>query len=126
MKSNMKKVAAAVIGAVAMVGSISSANAEGNYLNLQLGISDIAGYSSGSALIGTLGIPMPEMNPWFSIEGEFTKALGKPEFRWGTAYAEIDYWTLGGYGVIGYPVNDQLTLRGRLGLVYNLIVNLIS
>lgn len=122
MKGNIRKTATALVGAMAMAGAISSANAA-EYASLQLGMSDVTGLNNGSALIGTLGIPMPHVGPHFSFEGEFTKALGKPEVSYVDWFGdristEVDYWTLGGYGVLAIPLNNQFSLRGRIGLLY--------
>lgn len=125
MKSNMNKVAAAIIGAVAMAGVATTAQAA-NYASVQLGMADVSGMDSGTAIIGTLGMPMPEVHKNFAFEAEITKALSKPKhtesFSFGgqnyTIKAEADYFTLAGYGVMTFPINPQVDLRGRIGLLY--------
>lgn len=124
MKSNMKKVVAAAVGAVAMMGAVSSANAAG-YAGVQLGMVDASGLDAGTSIIGTYGVPMPEVNEYFSIEGEISKVLGKPEhsetFFGNTYTTELDYWTIAGYAALAYPLNDKFSIRGKIGLLYESI-----
>jgi len=86
----------------------------GDYMNLQLGISDVDGFSNGLAAIGTFGRPVPNVHENFSVEGEFTTTIIDPD-RPGI---EVSYFTLGAYGVYSHPLNQYAKLRGRAGMVY--------
>lgn len=90
----------------------------GDYMNLQLGISDVDGYDEGFAAIGTLGRPVPSVHKNFSLEGEFTTTIVDPDTVVAGTGVEVSYFTLGAYGVYTHPVNNYLNLRGRAGLVY--------
>lgn len=121
MNTNKNKIAAAIIGAIAMAGVATSAQA-GQYASVQLGMSDVTDLDAGSVVIGTFGMPMAAVHEYFSVEGEVTKALGKPSKDFGGGWeVEADYWTIAGYGVLAYPVSDAFTVRGRVGVLYESI-----
>lgn len=86
----------------------------GDYLNLQIGISDVDGFDSGLTAIGTFGRLVPDVNENFSVEGEFTTTLVDPD----APNVDISYFTLGIYGVYSLPLNPYANLRGRAGLLY--------
>lgn len=108
-----KKLTAAVVGAMALMGAATSAHAaSGNYASVQMAIADVDWFSDGLTLVGTYGIPLA---PNFAFEAELTKSLDNPDHRDGW---ELDYWTIGGYGVASIPLSREFSLRGRLGLIY--------
>lgn len=90
----------------------------GDYLNLQLGISDVDGFSDGLAAIGTFGRPVPNVHENFSVEGEVTTTIVDPDTVVSGNTVEVSYFTLGAYGVYTLPLNPYTSLRGRAGLVY--------
>lgn len=87
----------------------------GDYVNLQLGISDVDGFSNGLAVIGTIGRPVPNVHENFSVEGEFSATILSPD----TPTVDASYFTLGAYGVYSYPLDQYTALRGRAGMVYS-------
>ena len=90
----------------------------GDYMNLQLGISDVDGFSEGIAAIATLGRPMPHVHKNFSVEGEFTTTIVDPDTTVLGTDIDVSYFTLGGYGVYTHSIDPYTALRGRAGLVY--------
>lgn len=105
--------------AVAMLAMTSASQAEpGDYLNLQLGISDVDGFDEGLVAIGTFGRPVPNVHKNFSVEGEITTTIADPDTTIAGTAVEVSYFTLGGYGVYSHPVGQYMTLRGRAGLIY--------
>lgn len=90
----------------------------GDYMNLQLGISDVDGFSEGIAAIATLGRPVPDVHENFSVEGEFTTTIVDPDTTIAGTDIDVSYFTLGAYGVYSHPLDPYTTLRGRAGLVY--------
>jgi len=59
----------------------------------------------------------------FSAEAEFSKSLTTPAGSSAsgggtTIKSETSYWSLGAYGAYTYPVNDEISVKGRVGLVY--------
>jgi len=122
-----------VAGALVAAGVAMTAPANaGQYVNAQLGVSEIGSYSTaygsyswdnGLALIGTYGIELPSVHKYFAVEGEISKSIVNPESNnyWGGlgSHAEYDYWTAGGYAVFSIPVHERINIRARAGLVYN-------
>ncbi|TDX96892.1 porin family protein [Thiohalophilus thiocyanatoxydans] len=105
-----------LLTAAGLLAMSSASYAEsGDYINLQLGISDVDGFSNGLAVIGTFGRPVPRVHENFSIEGEFTATILDPD-RPGI---DVSYFTMGAYGVYSYPLDQYATLRGRAGMVYS-------
>ncbi|MDZ7661307.1 outer membrane beta-barrel protein [Thiohalophilus sp.] len=90
----------------------------GDYMNLQLGISDVDGFSNGLAAIGTFGRPVPNVHENFSVEGEFTTTIADPDATIAGNSVEVSYFTLGAYGVYSLPLNQYAKLRGRAGMIY--------
>ncbi|MFP3875019.1 MAG: porin family protein [Thiohalophilus sp.] len=90
----------------------------GDYMNLQLGISDVDGYDEGLAAIGTFGRPAPNVHENFSVEGEFTTTIADPDATIAGNSVEVSYFTLGAYGVFSVPLNQYANLRGRAGMIY--------
>jgi len=54
----------------------------------------------------------------FSAEAEISKSITSPSYSIGSTSIDISYWSLGGYGAYTHPINDEITVKGRLGLVY--------
>lgn len=88
----------------------------------QLAISDVSGLDTGLAMVLTGIFPVPEVHPEFTVEGEFTTTISNPENSqttpFGTISEELSYYTLAGYGVFNHPVTPTITLKGRVGLLY--------
>ena len=111
----MMKLSNKLVGSALLVLLSNNAMAEsGDYVNAQLAIADVDGFSDGLAVVASYGIPMRDVHKNFSVEGEFTFTLIDPD-RPGI---EVSYFTLAGYGVYTHPVDDNFKLRGRLGLLY--------
>ncbi len=91
---------------------------DGNYMNLQLGISDVDGFDTGFVAIGTYGMHLPKVHENFSVEGEITNTIDDPNTTVGGTSVDISYYTLGAYAVYAFPVSDSIKLRGRAGLLY--------
>lgn len=96
-----------------------------DYATAQVAISDVnSAFDNGLSLVLTGGKDLMKSRTGmgFSIEGEFTKSIVNPEYdyRWSTwnDTLEIDYYTLGGYGVVSFPLTPQFALRGKAGLLY--------
>ena len=114
----MKKTSSLMF-ALAFLGFSATASAEpGDYVNAQLAIADVDGFSDGTAIVATYGIPMPHIDKHFSTEAEFTTTLTDPDTSVAGINVDASYFTLAGYAVYTYPVNEKFDLRGRAGLLY--------
>ena len=92
--------------------------AGGDSVSAQLVMPDVTGFSGGMGIALGYEMPMPQVNPNFSVEGEFTTTISDPDdsaagFTW-----DISYYTLAAYAKYTHPVNQQLDLYGRIGLLY--------
>lgn len=90
------------------------------YVTAQYAMPDVTGFSGGSAVVLTYGMPQEYEVPNGNIafEAELSTTLSSPDVSsfWGTL--EVSYLTLAGYAVYNYPVNEEITLRARGGLLY--------
>lgn len=112
-------VAACAVSAPALAAPSKSAASSAQYLGAQLAIADVSGaFDSGIAFVGTFGMPLPQVNPNVAFEAELTKSIANPEYNWGGSTLELDYYTLGGYGVYNIPASEQINFRVRVGLAY--------
>jgi len=88
----------------------------------QLAISNVSGLNDGMALVLTGIFPMPDVHPEFTVEGEFTTTINKPDNSQSTPFGkfteELSYYTLAGYGVWNHKATPTVTLKGRIGLLY--------
>jgi len=94
------------------------AQAAGETFNAQLVIPDVAGFSGGLGLALGYEMPIPQVAPNLSIEGEFTTTISDPDHSAGPFKSEVSYYTLAGYAKYNLPLTPQLDLFGRLGLLY--------
>ena len=93
--------------------------ANGDSLNAQLVMPDVSGFSGGLAVALGYEMPLTQVDPNFSVEGEFTTTISDPDDSVGLATWDISYYTLAGYAKYSLPVSPQLDLYGRLGLLYD-------
>jgi len=60
-----------------------------------------------------------------ALEFEGSTSVVKPEWKFGDAKSEVDFWSLGLYGVYIWKINN-LCIKPRIGLVYENIKSTIS
>ncbi len=102
----------AAVAAIAL--PLQFAQAEDATFNAQIVLPSVTGFSGGMGVALGYEMPMPDVNPNFSIEGEFTKSLSSPD----NSGFEISYYTLAGYAKYSHPINAKLDVFGRVGLLY--------
>jgi len=114
----MKKqlMAMAVAAALATTGAAQAAG--GTYFGAQLGVADVSGFDEGMMLAATLGVPADQMVPNLAFEAELGMTVVDPDRNVIGGTAELSYWYLGGFAVYNLPLNNNLKLRGKLGLGY--------
>ncbi|MFO7594109.1 MAG: outer membrane beta-barrel protein [Pseudomonadota bacterium] len=88
------------------------------YAKAQLAISDVDGFGNGLALVGTYGMKLPQVHQNFSVEGELTTTIVNPDTSVFGHSLEASYYSLGAYAVYTHPINQQVELYGRGGLLY--------
>lgn len=110
----------ALAAACLVFGASSLATAaESKYFHVQGAIADVDGFSdTGIAVIGTLGVPLPGVSPYFAVEGEAAFSLVDPSHKVAGIDIDASYFSLGGFAALNYPIDDAWTVRGRVGLVY--------
>lgn len=102
------------------LGTSSAAMPTSEYVNVQLAIADVGGgFDTGVTLVGTFGMPLPDLHPNVAFEAEVTKSLIKPEYNWFGNKMEVDYYSLAGYGVYNIRGSDKVNFRVRAGLAYD-------
>jgi hypothetical protein len=71
-----------------------------------------------------------EFMPNMSIEGEFNYRISGGDWDYNypgiTSTFEWDLWTLAGYFVYRYPLNESLYLKGKAGLLYESVTAEVS
>ena len=109
--------------AAAIALPLQFAQAEDATVNAQLVLPDVDQMSGGMGIAIGYEVPMPDVNPNFSVEGEFTTTISSPdrsESVFGTTITgEVSYFTLAAYAKYNHPVNEQLDVFGRAGLLYS-------
>lgn len=103
-----------IAAAAAIALPLQFAQAQDATLNAQLVIPDVDGFDGGTSIAIGYEMPMPDVDPNFSIEGELTKSLSSPE----VAGFEYSYFSLSGYGKYTHEVDTKFSLYGRAGLTY--------
>jgi len=90
----------------------------------------ISGQDSGYAIEGMVGKKMDKVMENFRVEGVVNYTVVPPKWTFNTytfsgfslVPMTIDYKTsvlqLGGFGVYEYPVNKEISVRGKAGLAY--------
>ncbi len=112
-----------VMAAVAAIAlPLQFAQAEDATVNAQIVLPSVTGYSGGMGVALGYEMPMPDVNPNFSIEGEFTTTISSPDDSASaggvTVTSELSYYTLAAYAKYNHPVNEKVDLFGRVGLLY--------
>ncbi len=107
-----------IAAAAAVALPLQFAQAAEPTVNAQLVIPDVDGFSGGMGIALGYEMPMPDVNPNFSVEGEFTTTISNPDTDMFGATVEISYYTLSGYAKYNHPINEQLDVYGRAGLRY--------
>lgn len=116
--------------AAAMALPLQFAQAQDAAVNAQIVLPSITGYSGGMGVAVGYEAPMPQVDPNFSVEGEFTKSISNADDSYsdffGTYKVEIDYYTLAAYAKYTMPVNPKMGLYGRAGLLYEKVEAKVS
>lgn len=124
LKSKLKS----TLAATALLASTSASAVEGSYFGAQGGFSNISGFDSGIAFIGTFGMPLASLLPNLqlpeqaknnlAVEAEVTSNILIP-----ASFGSLDATatTFGAYGVYSLPVTPELSIRGRAGLLLALV-----
>ena len=116
--------------AAAIALPLQFAQAEDATVNAQLVIPSVDGMSGGMGIALGYEMPMPDVNPNFSVEGEFTTTISSPDDSYsdafGTLTLEASYYTLAAYAKYNHPVNEQLDVFGRVGLLYESVEAKVS
>ncbi len=121
-----------VMAAVAAIAlPLQFAQAEDATVNAQIVLPSVTGASGGMGIALGYEMPMPDVNPNFSFEGEFTTSISSPSDSESASYSdpflgtvtakaenELSYYTLAAYAKYTHPVNPKLDLYGRVGLLY--------
>ncbi len=104
-----------VMAAVAAIAlPLQFAQAAEPAVNAQLVIPDVDAFDGGMSIAVGYEMPVPDVNPNFSVEGELTKSLSSPE----VGGLDYSYFSLSGYGKYTHQVNPAVDLYGRVGLTY--------
>jgi len=110
MKSRFKPLAAAALLATSPLAFAQQAPMD--YVSAQFALGMIEDLDDPFTLVLTAGKQLPNVVRGFAVEAEFTDSINAAEER----DVSLSYWTLGGYGVMSFPLNDRLTARARAGL----------
>ncbi len=100
--------------AAAIALPLQFAQAEDATVNAQIVLPSVSGFSGGTGIALGYEMPMPDVTPNFSIEGELTKSISSPA----ASGFEYSYYTLAAYAKYSHPVNAKLEVFGRAGLLY--------
>lgn len=102
-----------------LAGAVQAQGTQGaQYANVQLAVANVDGFSDGAALVGTYGVYLPQVNPNFSVEGEFTTTVSNPNTDAFGNKLEVSYYTLAAYAVYTQPLTPSLSVYGRAGMLY--------
>lgn len=105
--------------AIACAGSSAMAQ-NGDYMNGQLAIANIDGLSDGLSVVATYGRPMPTVHKYFALEGEVSASVSDPDTNHPVfGNISVSYYSIAGYGVLTYPLDNKINLRGKAGLLYS-------
>ena len=96
---------------------------EDTYINAQLSLPSVSGFSGGLGVVAAYGMPMSKLIPAapqnINFEAEFTSTLlSKPSVNVLGTKLEANVTTFAGYGVFNHQVAPEVTLRARAGLLY--------
>ena len=107
-----------IAAAAAIALPLQFAQAQDATVNAQLVIPSVDGFSGGMGLALGYEAPMPDVNPNFSVEGEFTTTISSPDTTIFGTTIELSYYTLAAYAKYNHEVNPGLDIYGRAGLIY--------
>ncbi len=121
----MKKIITALLVSLAMFSQIR-AESYVDYVSIGLAIQTLQNINNetfddvplededGMAVVITAGKSIYDD---ISLEFEGSASVTSPEWKLGTATAEVDFWSLGFYGAYIWKLNN-LSIKPRIGLVY--------
>lgn len=116
----MKKIFLFVLIAVFSFVGVTSAEQGERYVGVKTGLMMID--ESGVDDIIPLGIvygqSLEQIFPNLWVEGEFNYGLTGGDLDAGPLSGEVSVWSLAGYAVYRYPLNDAVYLKGKAGLLY--------
>jgi hypothetical protein len=110
MKFPIKPLIAAGLLAASPLAAAQQAPVD--YVNAQLALGLVEDLDDPFALVLTAGKRLPNVAQNFAVEVEFTDTINAAEERG----VSLSYWTLGGYAVMSFPLDDRLSGRVRGGL----------
>lgn len=125
MKSKSKIYQLGFAVALTLTAGLASAEQD-TYINAQIGLPSVAGFSGGLAMIATYGMPMKKLMPSLDesksgkvgFEAEFTTSLlSNPSWSLFNTTLEYSYNTFAGYALYTKVLSPELTFRGRGGLI---------
>lgn len=117
MKFSVTTLAAA---ALLVVSPLAAAQQQSpvDYMNTQLALGLVEDLDNPLTLVVTGGKRFRSIAPNFSAEAEFTNSISAAEGTISGVGISASYWSLGGYGVMSFPVDERLSARARAGLRY--------
>ncbi len=107
------------LASILMLASGYTVAGQDTYINAQLALPDVTGFSGGLGVVAAYGMPMSKLIPAapqnINFEAEFTTTLlSKPS----SGPFEANITTFAGYGVFNHQVAPEVTFRARAGLLY--------
>ncbi len=111
---------------ILMLASSYSIAGQDTYINAQLALPDVSGFSGGLGVVAAYGMPMNKLVPSvpqnINFEAEFTSTLlSKPSVSFFGSTLEANVTTFAGYGVFNHQVAPEVTFRARAGLLFESI-----
>lgn len=111
------------LASILMLASGYTVAGQDTYINAQLALPDVTGFSGGLGIVAAYGMPMSKLIPAapqnINFEAEFTSTLlSKPSVNVLGTKLEANVTTFAGYGVFNHQVAPEVTLRARAGLLY--------
>lgn len=110
MTSRIKTLAAAALLAASPLAVAQQGPVD--YVNAQFALGLIEDLDDPFTLVVTAGKQLPNVTRNFSVEAEFTDTINAAE----DTGVSLSYWSLGGYGVMTFPLDQRLSARARAGL----------
>ena len=110
-----------IAGAAALAllaGGTAGAAENPGYLGGGVAVQSAVGHDDGLGVSLKGGVELDRVSPGFAVEGELSRSLFDPERDRGGG-GDTSFTTLGGYAAYSVPLPDRrLSIRGRLGLVW--------
>ena len=117
----MKKTYTGLALSITLAMSATAANAEMPIDSASAGVAmqSITGLDNGIALVLNAEKKLANVNEKFSVEGEFSYSISPASIGDSALVSsEISIMSLAGYGVYSHSINSQLSVHGRIGLLY--------